>query len=229
MKSDRLQMVSTNYGQRATLRLPEGTKIVLNANSTLKYPAVWNGQTARELQLHGEAYFDVADRPEGPQDDFIVLTDDGFIRVVGTKFVVYERGNGTRVVLEKGGVEVTPVDTSALRPLPAAKVLLTPGHLLYFKKGTHFLRPISVNVLPYMTWWLDQIVLQETPFAEIVQRLEETYGVKVEVRDKELLKRTLSGSIENRNLEIITDALAKALRVSVHREGETIIFYKSSS
>ncbi len=68
------------------------------------------------------------------------------------------------------------------------------------------------------------MILEQTPFKEIVRRLEETYGVTVKVSDRRLLQRTLSGSIENQNLEIVTDALANALEVPVRRDGEVIIF-----
>lgn len=218
------QIVSTDYGQRAQITLPEGTAIILNANSTLRYPAVWTQTTARQFELQGEAYFDIAVLPEGPQHDFIVRTSDGLIQVVGTRFVVYDRGEGTRVVVEEGGVEVLAVDSRTLSPVPETKVLLKPGDLLQFRKGSRTLQPKPVNILPYTTWWLDFIVLKETPFEEIIQRLEETYGIQVQVKDERLLKRTLSGSIENQNLGVVTEALAKALRVPIHRKGKIIIF-----
>lgn len=221
------QVVSTEFGQRTKITLPEGTTIVLNAHSSLRYPALWTRSTARKFELQGEAYFDIASVPHGQQHDFVVQTIDGTVQVVGTRFVVYERGQGTRVVVEEGDVEVTATDTSALKTFPSAKALLRPGNLLRFKKGMRTLKPKSVNILPYTTWWLDKIILEETPFEQIVQRLEETYDVQVKVVDKRLLKRTLSGSIENQSLGIITEALAKALRVSVHRQGKQIIFGSS--
>ena len=105
------QLVSTEYGQRATIRLPEGTKIVLNANSTLRYPAVWIQSSTHRFELKGEAYFAVTKNSDAPRDGFMVHTTDGTITVTGTRFVVYERGSGTRVVVEEGGVEVSSDDT----------------------------------------------------------------------------------------------------------------------
>ncbi|MGH7457451.1 MAG: DUF4974 domain-containing protein, partial [bacterium] len=78
------------------------------------------------------------------------------------------------------------------------------------------------------TWWRDHLILEDTPFEQVVHRLEETYGIEVKVKDKRLLRRTLSGSIENRDLEVIIEALAKALRVPVHREGQAVVFGHSS-
>lgn len=218
------QVVATDFGQRARINLPDSTTIILNAHSSLRYPAAWQAATKREFELQGEAYFDVASRPEGPQHDFIVRTQDGDIQVVGTRFVVHERGHGTRVVVEEGGVQVSVADSTAIEETPAARILLNPEQLLQFHKGDSILRPHVVNLGLYTTWWRDELVLEDTPFEHIVRRLEETYGVKVEVKDERLLQRTLSGSMENRNLDVITKALAKALRTSVSRQGQVVIF-----
>lgn len=218
------QVVATDFGQRARINLPDSTTIILNAHSRLRYPAAWSATTARKFELQGEAYFDVASRPEGPQHDFIVHTADGHIQVVGTRFVVHERGWGTRVVVEEGGVHVSVADSTAAEDTPAAKILLNPKQMLQFQKGDSVLRPHVVNLGLYTTWWRDELVLEDTPFEHIIRRLEETYGVKVEVKDKRLLQRTLSGSMENRNLDVITKALAQALRTSVSRQGQIVIF-----
>jgi ferric-dicitrate binding protein FerR (iron transport regulator) len=222
------QEVSTVYGQRARITLPDQTIIVLNAHSTLRYPAVWSENTPRLFELEGEAFFDVAPRPAGIQQSFTVRTRDGQVRVVGTRFVVYDRGEGTRVAVEEGKVEVVASDTSDLSASPAARVLLDPGSLVRFQKGDRALLPRKVDIRPYTTWRLGQLVLHETPFAEIVRRLEETYGVEVEVKDERLLRRTLSGSVENQNLAIITEALSRALQVPVKRQGHIVIFGNSS-
>lgn len=219
-----MQVASTAYGERARINLPEGTTIILNANSSLRYPAQWDTKTRRRFELSGEAYFDVSSRPPGPQHDFTVSTTDGYVQVAGTRFVVHERGEGTRVVVEEGGVEVTVADTNSQQPLGGAQVFLNPGQLLQFQKGSRDLHPLLVSIGLYTTWWRDHLILKDTPFVQIVRRLEETYGVRVEVNNNRLLQRTLSGSIENQNLEVITEALAKALRVNVYRQSDVVVF-----
>ncbi len=82
----------------------------------------------------------------------------------------------------------------------------------------------NINIIPYTTWWKKEIIFDKTSFKDIVTRIKETYGVEVIVNDKSLLERTLSGTIENQSLTILTDALAYALKVEVHRKGQTIIF-----
>jgi len=222
------QTASTDYGQRVRITLPEGTTVILNANSTLSYPTTWTKRTMRRFKLKGEAYFIVSSLPKGEQHNFIVETKDGKVEVVGTRFAVCERGRGTRVAVEEGCVKVSvPGDTTKQFNSPTTKILLTSGHLLKFKRGDRSLIPKYENVDVYTSWWTDQLVFDKTPFENIITRLEDTYGVQIKITDKHLLKRTLSGSIENTNLQTIITVLAKALQVPVRRKGNLIIFGES--
>ena len=215
----------TDYGQRVRLTFSDGSLIVVNARSVLKYPARWTPRTPRRFELEGEAYFHVTSLPEGPQHEFTVLTRDGEIRVTGTRFSVYERGNGTRVVVQEGSVVVSPAGAEGhSEAAPAHGVTLQENQLLLFTRDDPILSPIRVNAAPYTTWWQERFLLDRTPFKEIKQRLEETYGIQIEVEDRTLLTRTLSGAIENTNLDIVLEALARALRVSVHRERDQVRF-----
>ncbi len=218
------QYVSTEYGQRATITLSDGTSIVLNANSTLGYPSEWNKETARTVMLRGEAYFHVTKKPEGHHQDFIVKTSEGDVKVLGTKFVVHERGSGTRVVLEEGSVEISMINESLEAASQEIRTLLKPGQLISFDKQSETLTPTEVDIAPYVTWWQTDFILNKTPLRDVIQRIEETYGVEVVVSDSSLLQRTLSGSIENQNLAVLTDALALALKISVRREDKVVIF-----
>ncbi len=223
--SAQLQAISTDYGQRATINLPDETTIILNANSTLRYPAVWKPGTSHRFELSGEAYFDVENLKRHPGEAFVIFTHDGTVRVTGTRFVVYDRGEGTRVVVAEGSVAVKSAPAQSTEQVHEVDV--KPGRLLHFKRGSSELTPRQVAIEPYITWWQKQFVLQRTPFKEIVQRLEETYGVRVKVMDERLLRRTLSGTIENQSIVTVTDALATALKVPVTREGQVIIFGRS--
>jgi ferric-dicitrate binding protein FerR (iron transport regulator) len=212
------QTVSTANGERTRLQLPEGTTIILNANSTLRYPADWTEATTRRVELRGEAYFEVSQQA-GRQHDFIVATNDGEVKVAGTRFVVYERGEGTRVAVEEGKVAVTVAGATN-----AVQTLLERGQVVQFQKNDLALIPQTAALGFYTTWWQDYFKLEDTPFEQIARRLEETYGVRVQVSDARLQQRTLSGAIENRDLDVIINALAKALGTTVHRDSNVVVF-----
>lgn len=209
-----LQSIATSYGERLDLTLSDGSRVTLNANSILRYAPSWNEAKERRVELQGEAYFEIAARAQQP---FVVQTRDGEIKVLGTKFVVHEREGGTRVAVQEGRVRVQARADTAF-------ILLTAGELLLFQQQNKKLSPQNANVDFYITWWQEEWRLTGMPFSEIVQRLEETYDVRVEVTDERLLSRKLTGTVENRDLEILLASLATALRVEVKREGDVIKF-----
>lgn len=212
------QTVSTTSGERKNLHLAEGTTIILNANSTLRYPKARLQETPRRAELSGEAYFDVESQ-SGRQRDFVVQTVDGTVQVVGTRFAVYERGSGTRVAVEAGKVAVANATTTAA-------VMLEAGQFIQFYKNDPELAPPRRGIALdfYLTWWQDHFKLADTPFDDIARRLEETYGVRVQVREPGLRQRKLSGAIENGDLDVIIAALAKALGTRGRRDGELVVF-----
>lgn len=215
--------LNTQYGEQQQINLPDGSKIILNAQSSFRYPKHWDSKTKRHFFLKGEAYFEVTTQPDGAQKEFVVSTSDGLVKVLGTVFVVYDRGQGTRVAVEKGRVEVYSRAANRTDEY-LAKTLLTPGHLVRFHRGDQTLHPDSGPISAYLSWWKDSFRLNKTPFREIVQRLEETYGITIEVQDRRALDRVLSGSIENHDLEVILKTLSNILQLPVYRQGNKVIF-----
>jgi len=153
---------------------------------------------------------------------FSVITTDGTIRVLGTEFSVYVRNSGTRVSLKKGKVEVL-LPVSQNNAISTVNAVLKPGEMVYFQKGDQTLHPENERINLYLDWWKDSFTLHYTPLSQIVQRIEDTYGVQINVADSSLLQRTLTGTIENQNLQTILTALSKALQIPFYQEGSTII------
>ncbi|MHB2148704.1 FecR family protein [Calditrichota bacterium LG25] len=226
---DEFTTVTTNYGQRITLRLDDGSKIILNSNSTLKYPKKITPDTRRELYLHGEAYFEVTRKPAGPQQEFTVSTDEGLISVIGTSFTVSSRKQQTKVALLKGVIKVIARDKSDNSKKISASIILKPGQCLRFSQNAKVLKPQNNISSLQASWWKDQLILNNTSVEEIVVRLKETYGVDVEIKDRKLLKKTITGSIENNSLDFIIETLSSVLQIPVRVEGNKVIFEKSNT
>lgn len=114
--------VSTKYGSRTKLVLPDGTQVWLNAGSKLSYDKTY-GNTIREVSLSGEAYFDVEKNPEHP---FVIHTGSINIKVLGTAFNVksFPGEKNTETSLIRGSIEVT------FKNRPSEKIILKPNEKL---------------------------------------------------------------------------------------------------
>ena len=219
--------VTTEFGKKTKLILADGSTVILNGNSTLKYPSNFTSQTKRELYLKGEAYFEVTKKPIGPQHNFTVATDEGLITVIGTRFTVNSRKNQTKVALIQGRIKVMVREKSDDQKI-FTSVIMSPGEFLQFTKNAQNLSPKNNISSLQKSWWKDRLILNHTSLKKIITWLKETYGVDVEIKDDRLLKRTITGSIENNNLNFIIETLGKVLQVPVSINGNTVIFKTSN-
>lgn len=96
--------LATNYGQIKQDKLPDGTEIILNANSKLTYPKQWKEGTDREVWINGEAFFHVKKTVQ--HNKFIVHTDAFDIEVTGTSFDVINREGKSSIILKEGSVKI---------------------------------------------------------------------------------------------------------------------------
>ncbi|MFH5833606.1 FecR family protein [Halalkalibaculum sp. DA3122] len=211
--------VKTDYGEQKTISLNDGSRITLNANSTLIYQTNTLDSHDIEVYLEGEAYFSVTTR-EGPdRAPFKVRTAAGQVEVLGTEFVVFARNSKTRVVLKKGSVSVDPLR-------PDQQLLLKPGQMAELDSSWETVRTKSVNPEVYTSWRTRILVFDRTPLAEVIERLEYTFGVNVIVREPDLFKQKITGSIENAGLEVITSALSRTVDTSYRISGDTVYLGK---
>ena len=102
---------TTAYGETKQLTLPDGTRVILNANSNLSYANDWaSGEVSRtrSVRLAGEAFFKVTKRqtPTGSPVKFVVNSRDLQIAVLGTEFNVNQRGQAVSVMLNEGKVQI---------------------------------------------------------------------------------------------------------------------------
>lgn len=113
--SDGYCVVSTPAATTTLVTLSDGTKVMLNANSTLEYPASFDDTEVREVRLKGEAHFEVTKNPHRP---FVVKAGEMQTQVLGTVFDVKAyRKDAPKVTLMQGKVKVSNADTEIeMRP-----------------------------------------------------------------------------------------------------------------
>lgn len=192
-----MNTISVPVGQRVNLKLPDGTLVWLNASSEIVYPAVFSGGK-REVQLNGEAYFEVTHNVENP---FVVRTERCDIEVLGTKFNVdaYSGSNDFSTALMEGSVKVTGNDSSS-RP-----VLLKPDQEVRLKDGR--LMVSSISDYDQFRWREGLVCFKDVAFNELMTRFEKCYGIQIIVKNKHLEEYTCSGKFR------ISDGVDNALRI----------------
>jgi transmembrane sensor len=203
--------VQVGYGGKRVLVLADGTKVWLNAGSRLVYPASFAGKT-REVQLEGEAFFDVAQQSHQP---FFVHTGRITVRVLGTQFDVkaYREDAEVSATLISGKIQVV------LNEDPEKKILLSPHEKLTVmnivenrehdgnsaKENELRYQVLSLpqaghEIFPETAWVNNKIVFNNESFDEVAKELERRYAVHIEFDNEGLKREHVSGIFEKETL-----------------------------
>ncbi len=207
---------ATAYGQTRRIQLPDQSTVTLNANSRLRLAENWNNQTAREVWLDGEAFFDVRRKPGTKAAPFTVRSGRVAVAVLGTTFDVTQRRGTTQVVLSTGRVR--------LDGLPTGTQLMTPGDRIVYREtagapGHRRVVRSRVNPANYAAWQQREWVLDNTSLTEIATMLNDQFGLTVTLADPALGERRLSGRMSIESAEIFLENLSTILGVSARRTG----------
>ncbi|SDK01168.1 ferric-dicitrate binding protein FerR, regulates iron transport through sigma-19 [Catalinimonas alkaloidigena] len=209
----------TAFGEQKEIQLPDGSTVILNANSRLRMPKAWPTDAPRQVWLAGEGYFDVVHTTH--HQLFQVLTDEVTVAVRGTRFNVWQRERQARVVLNSGRVELTSEQNQA--PL-----VMHPGELVEVVRG-EYSHATPVDTLPHIAWKNQQLVFQESPVQDVIAVLEDNYGFEVSVQDSTLLEKRITTRAIRNDVELLLRLLEESLDVEVQRDGKHLHFVSASS
>ncbi|AQG80011.1 FecR family protein [Spirosoma montaniterrae] len=199
----------TANNQQQTVRLPDGSTVVLNSHSTLKYRRNAFTNVARTVELSGEGFFAV--RHLSGDAPFRVVTDGAFdVQVLGTAFTVHSRPSLSRVVLNTGKVQVDFHDQRTDRTL-------RPGELVEVITGLPDVQQRSVRPEQYDAWTRQQFVFNETRMTDALQMVENQFGVQVRVGEGVVAGRKLSGVMPIDRPETVLNALAELNHLTLQK------------
>lgn len=175
-------------GQKATLQLEDGTKIYLNSGSEFSFPENF-GDSLRTVFLKGEAFFEVAEEKDRP---FRVVTSQADIEVLGTSFNINFSSNHIAVALVTGKVKVN--DRLGNRMVLKPKEILMIDSLGNFKKG-------GFDAMEILGWKDKYLVFNENSIEEVENKLENWYGVQVEIQGDFPINWAYSGMYQDESLD----------------------------
>lgn len=184
------------YGKKFELKLSDGSQVVLNSGSKLRYPVAFANGQPRNVYLDGEAYFTVEKDKTRP---FTVITDQMNTRVYGTKFNVssYKNENNTSTVLIEGSVGVYEANNDE----GAKAINITPGHRAILENGT--IAVDQVDVSKYIAWAEGQLFFVDDEFEVIIKELERHFNVVIDNQVLQLNTKRYTGTFTNEPIDQI--------------------------
>lgn len=213
----RYQTYSTRYGAMQTVELPDGSRVTLNANSTLRVPRDIADSEVREVWITGEGFFSVAKTAPGRR--FVVHATHLDVEVLGTRFNVRDRRGKTAVLLDEGKVKLIPTAKPHLQP-----VLMQPNDYIVVGESDTALHKRRVYPEKYKAWQENKLVFEEASLSQVAQTIEDHYGVKISIISDSIARRRLTGTLPNNDLEVVLQSLAVSCKLRVVKEKNRIVF-----
>ena len=209
-------MVLAEKGQRAFITLPDSTKVWLNSDTKISYPADY-GLKERNVTLVGEAYFEVA---KNPDKRFIVEAKGMQVEALGTSFNVNAYQNDNKIIasLFSGSVRVSyDRHVAILKPHESVKVDLL---------NRSFSRYKDESMQNIALWRKNEITFDSESLEEITHIMSRLYNTTICIEDESLKKVCYIGTIRNNNLENFIDIINLTTPVVYENKGDTVFLRK---
>lgn len=210
-----IQSINVPAGQYISMELPDGSKVWINAQTTIKYPPVFNHKK-RHVYLDGEAYFQVKKDKDLP---FEVETPKGSIKVLGTEFNVksYSTDEDFTTSLISGTIEISLKGSDE-------KILMKPNTSASLYEGKLQIDPI-INYNSY-TWKDGLLTFSDVSFAEMMEKFEKIYGVDIVIENSEVIKHRYTGKFRIvEGVDYALNILQKSIRFKSVKDAESNTIY----
>lgn len=204
--------VSAEKGQRAFVTLPDSTKVWLNSDTKISYPADY-GMKERNVALMGEAYFEVA---KNPDKRFIVETKGMQVEALGTAFNINAYKNDNKIIasLFSGSVRVSYEDhVTILKPHESVKVDLLTRDFFQYEDN---------NMKDIALWRENEITFDGESLEEIAHIINRLYNTTIYIEDESLKKECYIGTVRNNSLENFIDIINLTTPVVYENKGDTV-------
>ncbi len=193
--------------------LDDGTKVILNKNSSLTYSSDF-GKKRRDVQLNGEAFFKVSKDKTKP---FAV-------QALGTKTEVLGTSFNMNVNTKTGNVTTTLVEGSVRFVAKNCEQLLKPGEEIVYNSNSNKFETHIADTIFNTAWVSGRYNYNNVTFADLTNKLERIYKLKIEIVDSKIANRIVSASFLNEQpVEDILKALENELGFSYEMKDSTKI------
>lgn len=206
-------LVEADKGQRASITLPDGTKVWLNSHTQVSYDSNY-GLKDRVINLTGEAYFEVT---KDKEHRFIVKTGDLAVEALGTSFNVKAYNEDLQIV--------ATLFTGSIRAIVGKNsVVLAPEQQVVFDRESSQLKVDKPENVLYACMWRDnELAFKGETLDDIATRLNRIYNIQVEFKSEKIRQYRFSGVIKNNSLDNIIEIISLTAPIMYESRGDTII------
>ncbi|MEI6059261.1 MAG: FecR domain-containing protein [Bacteroidota bacterium] len=210
-----VQMVRVNTGDETNTlikTLADGSVIYIAQNSLFSFPDEFEA-TSRNVELKGEAFFDIAPNPAKP---FIIETEEAFIQVVGTAFnVKTQNGKDFELVVDRGKVKVTlKKDPSHTEVVVAGEKIVRVKDLLVKSRQLD---------LQCSSWYKQRMHFKDESLRNIITVLNRNFDTKFVVAEKETGNRKLTVTFQNETAGTMTELICLTLNLKSQNINGSIV------
>lgn len=206
--------MTTTYGSRSEVVLPDGSIVKLNAGSNIKYHFDKISQT-RKVDFSGEAFFEVAKS----QKPFVIETADGLnVKVLGTKFNLstYPEDRMAQTSLFEGKVELSQNG--------AASLILSPGQMAILDKKSNEIKYTEGEISHTTSWMENKLYMENMSLQDVCIKMERWYDVKITLSDKSLGEKIhYTGVLKEQTVLDVLNALCRLSSISYELKGKEIM------
>jgi len=198
-----MEVAAAGKGQRTVL-LPDSSQVWLNKGSKLVYNADFKG-TTREVQLEGEAFFEVQPDTQRP---FVIKTEDAQIKVLGTSFNLrsYPEEAREELVVATGKVAFNAEEGTTV-------TIVTSGYAASLNRQSNTITKQRVSDENAWAWKSGRLQFEDQPLKEVLPDIERYYGVKLHLQNPGLGNCRFTGSFQKAELKEVLQVLAATLQL----------------
>lgn len=216
-----MKSITTGLAVSGPAGLPDGSNVVLNANTILNFPEKFD-KDVREVSIFGEAFFEVAPDPAKP---FIVHAGGLEIKVLGTSFNVeaYPGKDYVKVTVNTGKVLVYPAGKADQASSLGKQ--LTAGEMATYSHKSGILSKNVNDDLNVLSWKTGVITFNEARLTQVFDVLGEKYQKQFVLEDSLVLNQRLTASFENQSLEDVLETLSLIFDLSFETNERHIVVH----
>lgn len=210
---------SNPRGQKSTVFLSDGSKVILNSSSSIRYASDF-GESNRDITLNGEAFFEVAENREIP---FNVISEGVTTTALGTSFNIraYKYLNQVKVSLVTGKTVVRTAND-------AKEYFLNPGQSLLYNLATNGISQNTFNPKETLSWKDGILYFNNKKFGEVIKILEEWYDVSISVdygNTAKVKQDDIQGEFKNESLNNVLKVMQYSRDFDYEISGKRINIY----